>query len=84
MLQDVHTLIQHLVRTLVALVQAPVDLVQAHPPQGRLIWVVSRQDVVGPGFGLIGAVWWVFAREGFLFTGCAWVGVGLVVSVPRG
>ena len=42
-----------LVQTLVALVQALVALVQAHPLQGGLIWV-------GPGSGLVGAVWWVF------------------------
>ena len=58
-----------LVQSLVARVQAHVDLVQAlvalvqvHPPQGGLIWVVCRQVVVGPGFGLVGAVWLVFVR----------------------
>ena len=37
----------------VALVQALVSLVQAHPPQGGLIWVVRRQVIVGPGSGLL-------------------------------
>ena len=41
---------------------ALVALVQAHPPQGGLIWVVRRQVVVGPGSGLVGAVWWLFMR----------------------
>ena len=65
MILTVHALRQYLVqshvdrvRALVALVQASVvlvldlvDLVLAHPPQGGLIWVVSRQVVLGPGFG---------------------------------
>ena len=38
------------------LVQALVALVQAHPPQGGLIWVVRRQVVVGPGSGFVGVV----------------------------
>ena len=58
-----------LVQALIAVVQAFIDLVQAlvalvqvHPPQGGLTCVVRRQVVVGPGSGLIGAVWWVFVR----------------------
>ena len=58
-----------LVQALVALVQAYVDLVQAlvslvqtHLPRGGLIWVVGRQVGVGPGYGLVGAVWSVFVR----------------------
>ena len=54
----------NLVQALVAVVQAHVDLVQAlvtlvqaHPPQGGLISVARRQVVVGPGYGLVGAVW---------------------------
>ena len=102
MLLTVHTLIHYLVqsyvdrvRALVALVQAPVDLVptlvdlfQAHPPQGGLISVVSRQVVVGPGFGLIGAVWSVFVRGVRRKQVCysqfvRGLGVGLVVSGPK-
>ena len=49
----------YLVQALVALVQDLVALVQAHPPQRVLIWVVKRKVVVGLGFGLVGAVWWV-------------------------
>ena len=45
-----------LVQANVDLVPAHVDLVQANSPQGGLIWVVRRQDVVGPGSGLVGAV----------------------------
>ena len=48
-----------MVQARVALVKAHVDLVlarvahvQAHPPQGGLIWVVKRQVVVGPRSGL--------------------------------
>ena len=91
-----HVLIQYLVQShvdrvwaLVALVQAPVDLVpalvnlfQAHPPQGGLISVVGRQVVVGPGAGLVGAVWSVFVigvrrKQVFYFhvggrVGCIW------------
>ena len=40
----------------VDLVQALVALVQTHPPQGGLIWLVRRQVVMGPGSGLVGAV----------------------------
>ena len=57
------------VQDLAAFVQAHVDLVQAlvalvwaHPPQGGLIWVVRRKVVVGPGSGLVEAVWWVLVR----------------------
>ena len=39
-----------MVRSLVALVHVPVDLVQTHSPQGGLQSVVSRQVVVGPVF----------------------------------
>ena len=39
-----------------ALVQALVDLVQTHPSQGGLIWVVRKQVIVGPGSGWVGAV----------------------------
>ena len=53
----------NLVQALVALVKAHADLVQAlvvlvhpHPPQGELIWLVRRQVVMGPGFGLVGPV----------------------------
>ena len=46
------------------LVQALVTLVQAHPPQGGLISVARRQVVVGPGYGLVGAVWWVVFVRG--------------------
>ena len=74
-----------MVRSLVALVQAPVNLVQAHPPQGGLISVVSRQVVVRPGLGLIGFVWVSFCEKGeketgLLFTGCAgvWGRVGCI------
>ena len=45
----------------VALVQALVALVQAHPPQGGLVCVVRKQIVVGTGFGLFGSV-----RSGFV------------------
>ena len=64
--QTLHALFH---KSLVALVQAPVDLVHvlvnlvlAHPSQGGLILVVSRRVVVGPGLGLIGSVWSVFVR----------------------
>ena len=40
----------------VALVKALVDLVQTHPPQGGLIWLVRQQVVKGPGSGLVGSV----------------------------
>ena len=62
-----------------------MDLVQAHPPQRGLIWVVRRQFVVGPGSRLVGAVWSVFVR------GVRWKQVCFlqvvdesVVSVPKG
>ena len=81
-----------MVRSLVALVQAPVDLVhvlvdlvQAHPPQRGLISVVSRQVVVGPVLGLIVSFWSIFVRKMRRKQVCfskvvGGVGVGLVVS----
>ena len=66
-----------LVQTHVDLNQALVALFQAHPPQGRLILVVRRQVVVGPGSGLVGAVWWVVER------GVRWKQV-LYLQVVRG
>ena len=74
-----------LIQALVALVQARVDivvqaldaLVQTHPPQGGLVWVVRRQVVVGPGSGLVGAVWLVFNCErGEVETGLLLTGIG--------
>ena len=52
----VQALVALFVQAHVDLVQVLVALVQANPPQGGLIGVVSRQVVVGPGFGLVGAV----------------------------
>ena len=59
----VRVLIVALVQALDALVWVHVDLAkalvalfQAHPHQEGLIWTVSRQVVLGPGAGLIGAV----------------------------
>ena len=57
-----------LVQAHVDLIQTLVALVQAHPPQGGLIWMVKRQVVVGPGSGLVGAVWTVFVRGGNRFV----------------
>ena len=88
-----------LVQALVALVQAYVDLVQAlvalvqaHTTQGGLIWVVRRQVLVGPGFGLVGAIGLVFVREMRGKQVCylqvvrrLWVGLDeSVVSGPNG
>ena len=53
----VQALVVAVVQAHVDLVQALVTLVQAHPPQGGLISVARRQVVVGPGYGLVGAVW---------------------------
>ena len=97
MIQQLHgSLLHNLVRAFVALVQAPVDLiqvlvglVQAHLPQGGLILVVSRQAVVGQGFGFIGSVWSMFVRGMRRKLVCysqvvSGLGVGLVVSGPKG
>ena len=70
-----------LVQTSVDLVHVLVDLVQAHPPKGGLILVVSRQVVLGPGLGLIGSVWSVFVsgmrvagRVGYIWAkGGSWL-----------
>ena len=51
-----------LVQARVDLVQALVALVQTHPSQGELIWLVRRQVAMGTGSGLVGAVWLVFER----------------------
>ena len=73
----------------VDLVQSFVALVQAHPPQGGLIWVVRRQVVVGPGSGLVGAVWSLFVsgmrwkKVCYLQVVCG-LGVGLDKSVVSG
>ena len=47
----IRVLVVALIQTLVLLVQAHVDLVQTHPPQGGLIWLL-----MGPGTGSVGAV----------------------------
>ena len=67
-----------MVRAVVALFHAPVDLfqilvdlVQAHSPQGWLLSVVSWLVVVGPNLGLIGSVG--FCEGGGDETGCVWV-----------
>ena len=73
-----------MVRSLVALVQALgdlvhvlVDLVQAHPAQGGLISIISRQVVVGLWVDSICLVSFCERGEeetGLLFTDCAWIG----------
>ena len=49
-------LVVALVPAHVDLVQALIALVQTHPSQGGLIWLVRRQVVVGPGSGLVVSV----------------------------
>ena len=78
-----------LVQAHVNLVHDLVALVQAHPTQGGLIWVVRRKVVMGPGSGSVGAVWLVFVRVMWLKQVCnlqvvCGLGVGLDKSVVLG